>query len=1204
MKLNFNQGWKFALGNIPDAISPDYDMAQLKRWENVNLPHTIRLEPVFGSESNPTLQAQCMYVKRFPIAKDMLGKKLYLEFEGVMGVTDVWVNGELMHTALADHAPTSETEVNTNYGGYLPFIVDITDCVKYDGSDNVVTVLTDNLDHGDVPPGKPQSQLDFTYFGGIYRNAWLKVTDRIHITDAVFENIEAGGGIMVEYPEITDKSALVSVKTHARNESGEEKTVTLRTELLNREGVKVAEASSDEILTPNGEFTFRQILPVFEPHLWNLDDPYLHTLVSTLSVAGKETDSVKTVIGIRKIEIDRAVGVIINGKKAPLLSGGNRHQDYPVIGNAAPDSLQYRDAVKFKEAGFNIVRAAHYPMSNEFVRGCNELGLLLYEAVPGWQWYPATEVFDVRVRDQLRQLVRRDRNHPCMFAYETVLNEAYNVPKDYTRISSKVVLAEQPSALIATESQGYSVEDNGLDELADIMFGHPESEALTKSVKALGFVREYGDSWVEDHGTFHGRRISRGKREETGEYYPGGEGRMLQQANNRLWDRDSKRGLEGGYAGRTESLLNKYQNRQNNIAYVGGTMWTAQDNRGYGSKMSLTGIWDCYRLPKFAYYAFESQRHVEHDAYLESKGVKTGPMLFIASYWNEKAPDIDVALYNEKPVGTDSEREIYVYSNAERVLLTVEKDGEILWSEEHSPLTNEQYEDIELLPHPPFEFLNVPFVKGSSLKAVGFDKNGEEIASQEIKTAGTPCKLKLEADYAGVGLTADGSDLIRVFAYVLDDEGTVCNSAVNEIKFSVNGGASVVGDGIKRAGANPAKAEAGIATVYVKAPMVAGTLTVTAESEGLLSGEIEIEAYPMTQKAAEYTYVEREGADMSNSSMFLTLKEMRFEGNVKIVDENIVSENAYAEYDIGGAYQRFTAHTKGEAVFKIYADGVLKALIENAGEADVDISGAKTLRLETIGKGAFIAPYIYEGTALEDNGELYSENLAFGKAVSATNGEGEALVTDGDSETMWQGDVFDGKEQSVTIDLGESFNIRNTKIELGVDNTTYGYDVYTSKDGKAWEKKACAERTGWTNASGYLDKFTAEARFVRVTFTNVSDGLPAALREVSVYRDFGVECVSEYNLKGIAIDGCDIVFSSDKTEYEVKASGELTVYALACDDDAAVAINGKEVINPKGIANLNEANAVTVSPDENGEIKIEVTPKSGYGKKVYTIKVK
>ncbi|MDO4269698.1 MAG: S-layer homology domain-containing protein [Eubacteriales bacterium] len=1240
-RLNFNQGWKFVKQNIPEAISPDYDLTELKRWENVDLPHSLNLEPLHGDAKNATYQGECMYVKHFPIAASEQGKKLYIEFEGVMGVTDVWINGTHMNTALADHAPAEPDNANTNYGGYLPFIIDITDAVKYDGTDNVITVLADNQDNGDVPPGKPQASLDFTYFGGIYRNVWLESTSPIHITDELFENIAGGGGILVEYPAVSAETAMVSPKTHIRNETNAAQNVTLKSELFDRDSTSVGSATETKEITANGDYTFDQDISVTNPRLWDLDDPYLHTLVSTVTVNGTEVDRVETTVGIRKFTIDREKGLLINGEVAPLLSGGNRHQDYPIIGNAAPDSLQYRDAVEFKQAGFNVVRAAHYPMSEEFVKACDELGLLLYEATPGWQWYPETDVFDLRVRDNIRQLIRRDRNRPCMLAYEIVLNESYNVPQGYTRESARIAREEQPEALIATEGQLYDNSLDGKDDYADIMFGRPGDGTMEHATKALGFVREYGDFYAEDHGDFKARRTARGTREQTGAFYPGGEGRMLQQANDRLFSWDFKKGIYD----HDDSLLSQYQYRNANKAYIGGTMWTAQDNRGYGSKMSLTGIWDPYRLPKFAYYAYESQRPAKTDAYLESKGVESGPSLFIASYWGEKAPDIDVALYGEQPIGTDAAREIYVYSNAATVTLTVEKDGKALWtSEKKTPLTNADYADIELLPHPPFEFKAVPYTTGSTLKAVGYDTDGSQIAEQSVKTAGAPARIRLEAAKDGVELTADGSDLMLVYAYVVDAQDNVCPEAGNRIAFSAQndaGDAAIVGDGIKRVGANPVNAEAGIAAAYVQAGKTAGNIKVTAASDGLTSGTLTINAQAMQEPAAAYTEIPREGAGMDEGSMYLASKENSYVGEgvasnhtltfgADSYEHCVQADQAYVEYELGGGYQRLTtkvgvpagAENNVPAVFKVYADGALRYVSEPvsdgqvaAKEIDLDIAGTQTLRLVTesadkrLLNGAWLSPYVYEGKGLPDNSELYKTNYALHQPATATHGEASAAnAVDGNSDSLWTGDVYsEGTNQSITVDLGEVKKIRNTKIALGVDNTIYDYTVYTSANQTDWIKRAAASRSGWTNAANYMDEFAAEARYIKIEFTKVSTGQAPQVREIETYPDLGVSSVMEYNLKGLSVEGKNIVFDPSQTAYAIALEGyetAFTVRALAADAQAAVSINGQPVTDSGAADSLFDAAPVTVDAlDEDGNIVIEVVPASGTGKKVYTVHV-
>ena len=157
-RFSFNQGWRFARGYWPNAVDPAYPMEELTAWDPVTLPHTPRYEPYVNGD-NPTFQGQVMYRKHFPTPQ-CHGKLVFLEFEAVMGVTDVWLNGTRLRTKFADAAPDQDGTVHTNCGGYLPFVVELTPFLRDD--DNVLVVLADNRDAPQVPPGKPQVVLDFT----------------------------------------------------------------------------------------------------------------------------------------------------------------------------------------------------------------------------------------------------------------------------------------------------------------------------------------------------------------------------------------------------------------------------------------------------------------------------------------------------------------------------------------------------------------------------------------------------------------------------------------------------------------------------------------------------------------------------------------------------------------------------------------------------------------------------------------------------------------------------------------------------------------------------------------------------------------------------------------------------------------------------------------------------------------------------------
>ena len=1222
-KLNFNQGWKFIRRNIPDATGVDYPMSDLEGWENVNLPHTVREEPYqnSGRTNGGNYQGQAMYRKHFSLPDSYQGKKLYIEFEAIMGVSDVWVNGQHLQSPIA-----AKTGTNTFYGGYLPIILDVTDVVKCDGSRNVITVLADNSDNGLVPPGKPQKQLDYSYFGGIYRNAWLEVTNPIHITNANFEDVVAGGGVLVDYPKVSKSQATVSVKTHIRNEAKAPQDVTLKTEVVDSEGSVVAQGTDTKRITNGEADTFEQSIKVTKPKLWNLETPNMYKLVSHVTVGDKEIDKVETPIGIRKVEMSKETGILINGEHPGFLSGVNRHQEYPYIGFAASTSLQRRDAIKFKEAGFNIVRVAHHVPSSDFLDACDELGIFVMDCVPGWQYWDSNPVFGKRVKSDIQQMIRRDRNHPSIFTFEISLNESPGVPANFTNDCEALAKKEHPSLKTSAENPHKGA-------VADVLYGTPE-EVASWSDTAMSLIREYGDHWEEQNGLVKDFcRVTRGP----GTFYPGGEAAMVTQGNNKLWNGFTFIGT--GACSLSQGIQN--YNRSDK-RFVGVVQWIGIDhNRGYHDTMSPCGIMDLRRIPKYSYYAFESQRPVERDAYLESKGAETGPSMFIASSWGANAPILDK---KNTPVGTDTNRIIYVYSNTDKVRLSViGADGTELWTQTHNPINDKT---AGLLDHPPYLFENVPYTAGSYLKAEGLSGSGDVILTKEMHTAGVPAQLKIEVDQSGANLVADGSDAAMAYAYVLDADGNLCQEATNTLTFSLEGDAKIIGDGNRRVGSNPVDAEAGIMGVMIQAGMTAGPVKVKVEAAGLTSAEATITTEEFTQKYVPYEEVAA-GPPLDTASMFLTEKEYTIPGfDVQDITKGTVTvnENPYnnsieftnmtrVNYALEGTYSRLTAkaalkdssNTTGGAVFKIYLDGVLRYVSspvrDNIVDIDIDLSGAQTMTLvgeDITGANTsnllWLSPYIYEGNTLPDESEL-RENLALNKTAKASSSDTDtppASAVDGNITTLWRSgkDVTKGKPQSWQLDLGEAKNIRNAKLAVEHDYLQCTYDIYTSKDGNKWDKKATGSKTAHGNDN--LDKFTAEGvQYIKVEFTDVKltqgggEGREprASIKEFEVYADKGVDTVNNYNLKGFSIGGKDIAFDAKTTDYTMPLEGyekDFYVKALPVNSESTVKINGTEMPAHKE-TNLDNVDYTKVSLNKDGQIVFEVISPDGLGSKTYIV---
>ena len=1221
--LNFNQGWKFVRQNIPEAVNVDYDMEELKRWENVDLPHTVREEP-YNNSGGINYQGPAMYRKHFSLPESYRGKKLYIEFEGVMGVTDVWVNGQHLQGHMAE-----KTGDNTQYGGYLPFVLDITDVVHCDGQQNVITVLTDNSDNENVPPGKPQGQLDFTYFGGIYRNVWMHSVNNVHITDELYEDEVAGGGVFVDYPEVPETQATVEVKTHVRNEEAEETEVRVVTKVEDKEGNVVASAEEDLSLAGENAEYAQQTLTVEDPELWNLDTPYLYTLVSEIYQGDIQVDTEETRIGIRQIEMSPGEGILLNGEPVGYLSGVNRHQEYPYVGHGASDALQRRDAIKYKSAGFNVVRTAHHPQAEAFLEACDELGILVIEAVPGWQHWSDDWTFAERIRLDIRQMVRRDRNHPCILTYETSLNETPGVPEGFTNELSDVAKEEHPSVHTSAENPHAGAN-------ADMLYGKPD-EVASWSDKAVSFIREYGDLWEEQFGEFDNScRVTRGE----GTFYPGGEARMVEQANNRLWEGYHFNGT--GAISLSEGIKNY---KDSNRRFAGTTMWIGIDhNRGGHETMSPCGIWDLMRIPKYSYYAFASQRPAEENLYLESRDVETGPLLFVASSWGDKAPVYDKM--NGETLGTDEKRIIYVYSNAETVKLSVMgEDGETLWEKTNQPLDEGTSQNLD---HPPFRFEEVPYTAGSYLLAEGYDAEGNKITEQEVHTAGEPAQIVLEADESGTGLTADGSDMVMVYAKVLDKDGNLCQEATNQLNFSVEGEGSIVADGDKRVGANPVKAEAGQTGIYVRAGKTAGDITVSVNSAGLEGDSITIQSAEMKDKVVPYEEIEQ-GAPMDQASMYLTEKEETVPGDdaPSVSKENItVGEETYEHsmkvknmapvlYELEGGYERLTGkaailnpeNESQKMTFRIYGDDALLYTGETDGagvlDLDVDVSGVQTLKLcagderaTNRAEAGWLSLYVTEGQGETDESEL-RENVALHGEVTASGydeGAEPEKAVDGDVLTLWRSadKVSEDNQQHLLVDLGDTYDIRNARLAVEHDYLKCTYTIYTSPDKENWTEQTTTSKTAHGNED--LDCFQAAGvRYVAAVFTKVestqgeSGGSQpkASVKELEIYRDKGVETVKDYNLAGLSVAGQDLVFEENQTEYEISLAApenEVWVKAFPANVNSTVYINGEKLETAYG-SSLSDISYMKAVPDENSNVVVKVVSPDEKGEKEYVIHV-
>lgn len=760
--FNFNAGWRFKTGSIENAERTDFDDSA---WEIVDTPHTVRLMPAEGSGSR-NYQGVAWYRKHFKIDASLQGKLINIYFEAAMGKTAVYLNGR---------------KIGEHWGGYLPFSVELTQYGVQAGDECVLAVMTDNSDDKNYPPGKKQATLDFTYHGGIYRDVWMIATSRLHLTDPNQTKRTGGGGVFIQFGEISKKKAEIRIATEVKNDFPTSQHIRVENRLIAADGKTLHTVQSDLLLKSGETQQITQKIIVENPILWHPDAPYLYKMATVVSSMSQKSlnfsDGGATRFGIRKIEWKGADGLWLNGEPVGKLIGANRHQDYAYVGNAVPNSQHWRDAKKLRDAGCRIIRVAHYPQDPSFMDACDELGMFVIVATPGWQYWNNDSIFVERVYDDIRNMVRRDRNHPSILMWEPILNET-RFPVAFALRAQQIVHEEHPG--YACVADNYSA---GVTDHYEVVYGWPKDIGHFK--QAL-FTREFGENVDDWYAQNTNNRASRSW----------GENALLLQALQ---------------------LAKAYDEMcPENRHLVGGALWHPFDHqRGYHPDPYWGGIMDAFRQPKYSWYFFKSQI----DADLQHPLAETGPMLFIA---HELSPF--------------SSPDVTVFTNCEEVRLIVYERDTLI---QKAPKAQWQ------LPHPPITFKNVfdfnsmrtlPYTEKKwqqvSLVAEGLI-DGKVVCALKKMPARRSNKLRLMIDNEGQKLIADGSDFVPVICEVTDDEGNVRRLAKEQILFSVEGEGIIIGD--DRIGANPRTVEFGSAPVLIRSTVNPGKIRIQASA--LFEGE-------------------------------------------------------------------------------------------------------------------------------------------------------------------------------------------------------------------------------------------------------------------------------------------------------------------------------------------------------------------------------
>ncbi len=790
-RISFNDGWRFLKAEAPGAQDPAFDDSQ---WREVQLPHDWAIEGPFDPKLNPHTGALPVsgtgwYRKGFKVPENLKSRYFTIEFDGAMSNARVWLNGQ---------------ELGGRPYGYIGFAFDLTPHLRFGSQKNVLAVrLTPEANSSRWYPG-----------AGIYRNVWLTITGPLHV---------ARWGTYVTTPNVSDEQGTVAVKTELRNRLDHDAKVVLRTSILDSDGKQVSQSTAEPTIPAAGTQTVAQTLTIERPHRWDIDHPYLYTLVSEVTLDKRAVDGYSTPFGVRTIAFDKEKGFLLNGHHLRL-HGVCLHHDLGALGAAVNRRATERQLQIMKAAGVNAVRTSHNPPSPELLEYADRLGLLVMdEAFDMWRIPKVpngySKYFDQWSEQDVRDMVRRDRNHPSIIMW-SIGNEIPEQGEPDGWQEAKRLVAffheEDPTRPTTSAFNDWSgAIKNKLADQVDIPgFNYKPmhyEQILTEHPDWIIFGSETA-SCVSSRGTYHLPL-------EKYEKHP-----SLQISSYDIisppW----------AYCPDVEFT---YQDLLPKV--LGEFVWTGFDYLGeptpyFDRRGSLEHDWPA----RSSYFGMVDLAGFPKDRYFLYQSVWTEkPMVHLLPHWNW-------------PGWEGKNIPVMCYSNADEVELFL--NGKSLGRKKRFsepvvlPVGPNVSEDLKFTTK--YRLLwEVPYEPGT-LKAVAY-REGKEVASEEMRTAGPPARIRLIPDRNV--LHPDGDDLSFVTVRIEDKDGNLCPMADNLVHFQVTGSGQIAAvDNGNAATVEPfhsdqRKAFNGLALLIVRLrPGQRGPAHVVATAEGLHAGASEI----------------------------------------------------------------------------------------------------------------------------------------------------------------------------------------------------------------------------------------------------------------------------------------------------------------------------------------------------------------------------
>lgn len=382
-----NDGWRFLKQDVTDAGRLGIDD---KLWERVSIPHTWNSD---AYTDKAYYRGIGWYRKNIYLSDEYKDKQLFVRFDAANTVAFVYVNGNM---------------VGEHRGGYTSFTFDITPYC-FIGKENLIAVKVDNS-LTDVPPVSG----DFTFFGGIYRDAWLISTPKQHFDLSDF----GSNGVFIDTKEVSESSALYTIRGAIKNDESRVKKVEVVYTIKDPQGRITKTDKNIVSIQPNEKRDFSYSGKVENPQLWSPENPNLYAIETAIYDLNskKVLDKINNNIGFRWYRFDGKEGFFLNGKSYKL-SGMCRHQDQKPIGNALTDEMHRRDMQMIKEMGINFIRISHYPQDDAILELCDKLGILAWEEIPIIDIVPEDANYPINCENMLKEMIRQHYNHPSIIMW-------------------------------------------------------------------------------------------------------------------------------------------------------------------------------------------------------------------------------------------------------------------------------------------------------------------------------------------------------------------------------------------------------------------------------------------------------------------------------------------------------------------------------------------------------------------------------------------------------------------------------------------------------------------------------------------------------------------------------------------------------------------------------------------------------------------